>query len=178
MSTISYAAPRSSARQRASARQHGMTHRGASARPGQFTATRAGAAPVVRHLHAVPADATRGVSHPVAAAASQWEEPTRLRLTRRGRIVVVVAALIVLAVASLAFGASSVATQHGGHARGTETIVVGSGETLWDIASGIAAETGVEDVRDVMHEIEQLNNLDSGMLLAGQKLVVPATGDN
>lgn len=115
----------------------------------------------VRHLHAVPSVAQR---------------PAQLRLTRRGRVVVFIAGLIVIALASLAFGASSVATQKAGQPVATETIVVGSGQTLWDIASDIAAQTGEEDVRDVMHEIKQLNALESGMLMAGQRLRVPAAG--
>ncbi|MEI2652881.1 MAG: LysM peptidoglycan-binding domain-containing protein [Microthrixaceae bacterium] len=89
---------------------------------------------------------------------------------------VFIAGLIVIALASLAFGASSVATQKAGQPVATETIVVGSGQTLWDIASDIAAQTGEEDVRDVMHEIKQLNALESGMLMAGQLLRVPAAG--
>lgn len=89
---------------------------------------------------------------------------------------VFIAGLIVIALASLAFGVSSVATQKAGQPVATETIVVGSGQTLWDIASDIAAQTGEEDVRDVMHEIKQLNALESGMLMAGQLLRVPAAG--
>ena len=56
-------------------------------------------------------------------------------------------------------------------ARPADTIVVGTGVTLWDIASA-RAEGG--DVRDMMSTIQQLNHLESGMLVAGQRLRVPA----
>jgi Tfp pilus assembly protein FimV len=95
-----------------------------------------------------------------------------VRLTRRGRIVVVVAALLVaFAVGVFVTAAGSVATQRPGTPEPTRIIQVGSGDTLWDIASGLA-DGG--DVRSMMDEIKQLNALDSSDLQAGQRLVVPA----
>ena len=47
---------------------------------------------------------------------------------------------------------------------------VGPGDTLWGIASA-AADDG--DVAAMMHRIEKLNALDSGMLVSGQKLLIP-----
>jgi Tfp pilus assembly protein FimV len=95
-----------------------------------------------------------------------------VRLTRRGRLVVVVAALLVaFAIGVFATAAGSVATQHPGTAEPTKIVQVGSGDTLWDIASQLA-DNG--DVRSMMTEIEQLNALDSSDLQVGQRLVVPA----
>ena len=95
-----------------------------------------------------------------------------VRLTRRGRVVVVVAALLVaLAVGVFLTAAGSVATQRPGTPEPTRIVQVGSGDTLWDIAAGLADDG---DVRAVMEEIKQLNALDSGVLQAGQRLVVPA----
>jgi hypothetical protein len=96
----------------------------------------------------------------------------RVRLTRRGRVVVVVAALLVaFAIGVFVTAAGSVATQHPGTPAPTRIVQVGSGDTLWDIASGLADDG---DVRAMMEEIKQLNALDSADLQAGQRLVVPA----
>jgi Tfp pilus assembly protein FimV len=96
----------------------------------------------------------------------------RVRLTRRGRVVVVVAALLVaFAIGVFVTAAGSVATQHPGTPEPTRIVQVGSGDTLWDIASGLADDG---DVRAMMEEIKQLNALDSADLQAGQRLVVPA----
>jgi hypothetical protein len=96
-----------------------------------------------------------------------------VRLTRRGRVVVVVAALLVaFAIGVFVTAAGSVATQQPGSPEPTTIVQVGTGDTLWDIAAGLAADG---DVRAVMEEIKQLNALDSGVLQAGQRLVVPAS---
>ena len=96
-----------------------------------------------------------------------------VRLTRRGRVVVVIAALLVaFAIGVFVTAAGSVATQQPGTAEPTKIVQVGAGDTLWDIAADLAADG---DVRSVMEEIKQLNALDSGVLQAGQRLVVPAS---
>ncbi len=90
------------------------------------------------------------------------------RLTRRGRLVVVVLALLVLAAIGMVFAAGSVATSE---AEVTETVVVAPGETLWSIASETA---GDGDVREMMQHLVDLNGLDDVALAAGQRLEVPA----
>jgi cell division protein YceG involved in septum cleavage len=96
-----------------------------------------------------------------------------VRLTRRGRLVVVVAALLVaFAIGVFVTAAGSVATQQPGTPAPTKIVQVGTGDTLWDIAASLADDG---DVRAVMEEIKQLNALDSGVLQAGQRLVVPAS---
>jgi LysM domain len=102
--------------------------------------------------------------------------PGALRLTRRGRLVFFVAALMVVLALSVMFGGGSVATSEKGEASPTEVITVGQGDTLWAIASEIAGDTGERDVRTVMAHIEDLNGLDSTMLQAGQQLRIPQTG--
>jgi Tfp pilus assembly protein FimV len=95
-----------------------------------------------------------------------------VRLTRRGRVVVVVAALLVaFAIGVFVTAAGSVATQRPGSPEPTKIVQVGTGDTLWDIAADLADDG---DVRAVMEEIKHLNALDSGVLQAGQRLVVPA----
>jgi len=93
-----------------------------------------------------------------------------VRLTRRGRVVVA-ALLVAFAVGVFVTAAGSVATQQPGTPEPTRIVQVGSGDTLWGIASELA-DGG--DVRSKMEEIKQLNALESGDLQAGQRLVVPA----
>ena len=107
-------------------------------------------------------------------APSRLSRPrSTVRLTRRGRVVVVVAALLVaFAVGVFVTAAGSVATQHEGTPAPTKIVQVGAGDTLWEIASQLADDG---DVRPMMEQIKQLNALDSADLQAGQRLVVPAS---
>ena len=93
-----------------------------------------------------------------------------LRLTRRGRVVVVLLLLAVLMGAVLALGGYSAATDVGGPARPTRTVVVEEGDTLWGIASDVA---GSGDVREVVHELQELNALPGPELVEGQRIAVP-----
>ena len=102
--------------------------------------------------------------------------PTRLRLTRRGRVVL--ASLVALplagALAWSALGASSaVAAPDDSAAPGVvcATVMVAPGEPLWAIASEVAPTA---DPRDVVDAIKRLNALDSAQLVAGQRLAIPA----
>jgi len=94
----------------------------------------------------------------------------QVRLTRRGRLVVLVLALVVVLGLGLYWAAGSVATEKPGTPEPTRVIMVGTGETLWGIAADLA-EDG--DVRAMVDRIEQLNALDSGMVVAGQRLRIP-----
>lgn len=96
--------------------------------------------------------------------------PGQLRLTRRGRLVVLALALLVVLGLGLLLAAGSVATEEPGTPEPTRVVMVGSGETLWDIAAGIADDG---DVRGMVDHIERLNALDTGMVVAGQRLRVP-----
>ncbi|WP_104105483.1 LysM peptidoglycan-binding domain-containing protein [Nocardioides sp. 616] len=105
---------------------------------------------------------------PVAARPGSGS--SSVRLTRRGRVVVVAAILLTVLVLGVFFGSRSVATDEAGSPAPTEVVMVGQGDTLWGIASEIAADG---DVPSVMSEIKRLNALDSGMLTLGQKLRIP-----
>ena len=95
-----------------------------------------------------------------------------VRLTRRGRLVIIVAALVVaFAIGVFVTAAGSVATQEPGTPEPTRIVQVGSGDTLWGIAAELA-EDG--EIRAMMEQIERLNALDTSVLQAGQRLVVPA----
>jgi hypothetical protein len=103
--------------------------------------------------------------------------PARLRLTRRGRIVVaalVLAAVIAAAllITLLASGGAQ-ATSHGqarGGYQGMHQVVVQPGQTLWSIA---AAAEPTADPRTVIQEIMAANALGNSAISAGQLLWVP-----
>ena len=97
-----------------------------------------------------------------------------VRLTRRGRVVVVLAGLLVALAAAFVLAGGAVGTEQPGTAPATEVVQVAPGDTLWGIASEIATDG---DVRGVMNEIERLNALESTGLAAGQKLRVPVLTD-
>lgn len=92
-----------------------------------------------------------------------------VRLTRRGRAVVVVLALAVLAAVGLLGASISGAAPRGGSVP-TRTVVIHPGDTLWDLAS-TAAHGG--SVLEMEQRIKDLNGLDSGMLITGQILRIP-----
>jgi LysM domain-containing protein len=96
-----------------------------------------------------------------------------VRLTRRGRLVIIAAALVVaFAIGVFVTAAGSVATQSSGTPEATRIVQVGSGDTLWEIAADLADDG---EVRAMMDKIERLNALETTALQAGQRLVVPAS---
>lgn len=114
--------------------------------------------------------AVRTTARPTAYAGAG--RPAQLRLTRRGRFVVFLAGLLVAVAVAVAFAGGSVATAEKGEPVPTDVIVVGAGATLWGIASA-RVEDG--DVRGMISTIQELNHLDGGLLVAGQRLRVPAS---
>lgn len=95
-----------------------------------------------------------------------------VRLTRRGRLVVFTLALLVVLGLGTLLGARSVASEHAGTPEPTRVVMVGSGDTLWQIAADLADDG---QVRAMIDRIEELNALDSAMVSAGQRLRVPIT---
>jgi LysM repeat protein len=95
-----------------------------------------------------------------------------LRLTRRGRVVIVTMLATLLLVAFLAgrSGVSSAATE-AAHPAYTQTTVQ-PGETLWAVAKRVAPQ---HDPRALVDEIRALNHLRAGGLQVGQQLLVPHT---
>lgn len=109
-----------------------------------------------------------------APRAARPTNTTPVRLTRRGRVVMVIAALALLLLAAFALGSVAVGSETPGQAQSTEIVMVSTGDTLWGIASEINSDG---DVRSTMREIERLNALESTALAAGQKLRVPVSDD-
>ena len=96
-----------------------------------------------------------------------------LRLTHRGRalalVVIVALAAVVLVGMGRAVGAST--TPAGPPA--LTRVVVAPGQTLWAIALRVAPG---DDPRDTVIRLEQLNELPSAAVRAGQTLLVPSAG--
>lgn len=112
-------------------------------------------------------------ARPIRRTTSQARrQQGQVRLTRRGRLVVLALAFAIVAAAAVWLAAGSAATREGGGSPAVEVVTVAPGETLWGLASDVAATTG-DDVRSVMEQIQQLNTLDSSMVYAGQQLRVP-----
>jgi len=93
-----------------------------------------------------------------------------VRLTRRGRAVVVLAMLVVLIAAGFTLGrGSSQAAGPAAH-RPLPTVTVAPGETLWQIAARVDPSA---DRRALVDQIEALNHLHGGRIVAGQQLKLP-----
>lgn len=126
-----------------------------------------------------PADAP-----PVRAQRAALAEPgparqdrSAVHLTRRGRLLVVLA-LVALMLASFAFGRS--ASQAAGQADRAAAppplaqLTVQEGDSLWSVARQVAPG---RDVREVVDQLRDLNDLDGPVLLVGQQLLLPTSAE-
>ncbi|WP_157936921.1 LysM peptidoglycan-binding domain-containing protein [Geodermatophilus chilensis] len=116
---------------------------------------------------AVPARAVRGG----CATPGRGAAP-RLRLTRRGRRLVLALALggavaLGSVVAPLVQGAGDGGLQ----LAGGRSVVVEPGDTVWSIAGEVAGAD--QDVRTVVDAIEELNDLEGSVLVPGRVLELP-----
>jgi Tfp pilus assembly protein FimV len=133
----------------------------------------------IHEIRLAPARPSRPAVRPVewAGAVAGVRRPSvrhaSVRLTRRGRVAVLLLGLVLALAVGVFVGAGSVATERPGTPPPTRVVMVGSGDTLWDIAADAAVATGTDDVRDMVTRIVRLNALESGMVLAGQRLRVP-----
>jgi len=94
------------------------------------------------------------------------------RLTRRGRLVVFLGTLAIVLMLGIVWGSGSVATERAGTPEPTDVVTVMPGDTLYDLAADATPADG--DVAAMVERIQRLNALDSGMLVAGQELRIPA----
>ncbi|MHA7141526.1 LysM peptidoglycan-binding domain-containing protein [Arthrobacter sp. Bz4] len=99
---------------------------------------------------------------------------TKLRLTRRGRLLLVGLPIVLLASAVLMlsgfFNSPAKASAEGGEVTETVSVSVAAGETIWQLATEFAPD---RDPRIVVSEIVELNSLGTSVLQAGQQLDVP-----
>jgi LysM repeat protein len=111
-----------------------------------------------------------------SAATSRPGKPPRLRLTRRGRIVLIGLPLVLLAAVILSLtgllNSPAKAADNASSLTVTPTVsvTVQPGESLWAIAGQIDPD---RDPRDVIADIVQLNDLQAGKVMPGQQLFVP-----
>jgi nucleoid-associated protein YgaU len=106
----------------------------------------------------------------VAPTRPEVTESAGLRLTRRGRLAITLTLLVLMVAGAVSFSARSAATTESGRGEATRTVVVDRGDTLWEIAAGVAAPG---KVREMVHRIEELNALPGPALAEGQQLAVP-----
>jgi len=103
---------------------------------------------------------------------------TRLRLTRRGRIVFTTLAAIPVLL-GVGFGvlnggqASAGDRSHAAAGSSTQfqTVTIEPGETLWQLAEETAPNA---DPRDFVQDVVSLNALDGSGLQAGEQIAIPA----
>ncbi|RWZ46639.1 LysM peptidoglycan-binding domain-containing protein [Labedella phragmitis] len=102
----------------------------------------------------------------------------RLRITRRGRLVLtslVVSPLIALGIVAGVNATSAIATSEGAGSSASvvefEYLTINAGESLWQVAERIAPAS---DPRDVIAEIVSLNQLTSSAVEPGQRLAIPS----
>lgn len=97
-----------------------------------------------------------------------------VRLTRRGRTVVVIAVVLVLLVGYWVSARHRARATSGGErapVAATRSVVVGPHDTLWDIA--VRTRPGV-DPRITVQRMIDLNALPSAIVNPGQRLYIPS----
>ena len=95
---------------------------------------------------------------------------TAVRLTRRGRLVLVFAFVSLAVALMIPMAGFATASLTGGTPEPVRVIEVGPGDTLYGIAAELA-EPG--EIREMVHRIQELNSLPGAQLDEGQKLAVP-----
>jgi predicted Zn-dependent protease len=94
----------------------------------------------------------------------------QLLLTRRGRVLLVLAFLLAAMVAMVVSGGFASAGREAGTPEPVRVVQVQPGDTLYGIA-GELARPG--HVRDMVHRIQQLNSMSGSSLQVGDSLAVP-----
>ncbi|MRG61616.1 LysM peptidoglycan-binding domain-containing protein [Agromyces sp. CFH 90414] len=110
-----------------------------------------------------------------AGSTPPVEPRTRLRLTRRGRVVLTSLAALPLVlwavIAILGAGPAAAGGSTGAGGAALEVVTVGYGDTLWELALSIAPD---EDPREVIADILRINGLESAVVQPGQQLALPS----
>jgi hypothetical protein len=115
---------------------------------------------------------TRGVTmSTISMNAGAFQQP-HLRITRRGRAVLTLLVAIPVAIGAAVMGVGAVGAAAGSHSSSAtfEYVTVEPGESLWQVAEGVAPQA---DPREVVADILSLNNLSSGDVQPGQRLAIP-----
>jgi LysM domain-containing protein len=112
---------------------------------------------------------------PAARSGRPRDTPVApLRLTRRGRVVVALAAALLVTMVSLLLAGVAQATNDGPSPRAAREnlaqVIVRPGQSLWSVAESADPD---QDTRAVIQQIIDLNSLNSDSVFAGQRLWVP-----
>jgi hypothetical protein len=126
--------------------------------------------PDVRHAAFTPRRDT-----PAARSGRPRDTPVApLRLTRRGRVVVALAAALLVTLVSLLLAGVAQATNDGPSPRAAREnlvqVIVRPGQSLWSVAENAVPD---QDTRAVIQQIIDLNSLNGDTVFAGQQLWVP-----
>jgi hypothetical protein len=110
--------------------------------------------------------------HPARESIRTAGPRPALRLTRRGRIALTGASVLLIGVASVALATTAQADRAGqGDGRRYVTKVeIGPGQSLWTVASAYDPNA---DPRDIIADIRQLNELTGDQVQPGEELWVP-----
>lgn len=112
----------------------------------------------------------------VAASGAQAAGRVRLRLTRRGRVVLTMLVALPIVIGAMVFalnGGGAAATGEQAHVT-FHYVTVQSGDSLWSVASRIAPNA---DPRNVIADLVNLNGLSSAVVTPGQQLAIPTRYD-
>src|SRR3954447_5889110 len=123
-----------------------------------------------RRSHMSTLAITTGFTRPRTAGRRRPAPAVAVRLTRRGRVLAVLVMVGLLLAVLTVFGSHSAATGEAGVPLHTRTVEVGTGDTLWEIASTVARPG---ETREMVHQIEELNALTGSELTVGQEIAVP-----
>jgi LysM domain len=138
--------------------------------PQQTAPASRGDTPDVRHAVLTPRRDT-----PAARSGRPRDTPVApLRLTRRGRVVVALAAALLVTMVSLLLAGVAQATNDGPSPRAAREnlaqVIVRPGQSLWSVAESADPD---QDTRAVIQQIIDLNSLNGDTVFAGQQLWVP-----
>ena len=122
-----------------------------------------------------PAAFTPRRDTPAARSGRPRDTPVApLRLTRRGRVVIAIAAALLATMVSLLLAGVAQATNDGPSPRAARQnlvqVIVRPGQSLWSVAESADPD---QDTRAVIQQIIDLNSLNGDTVLAGQQLWVP-----
>ena len=101
--------------------------------------------------------------------APRTASPEHVRLSARGRRLIVAVAILGAGALGMVGGRAVAATEE--PAQRTVEVIVAPGESLWTMAQRVAAPG--EDLRDVVREIQRLNQMESVDLRSGDALLLP-----
>lgn len=114
-----------------------------------------------------------GTRSPGVRSDSSAAPVPRLRITARGRAVVMVLVALPIVGAAVAFGINGGVAIATGAASSAplETVTIMAGQSLWDVAEHLAPQA---DPREFISDVISFNTLVSAEVRPGQQLEIPA----